>query len=280
MKPLAVLLLALVAACTLEDFVDTARVDSYHLENKGIPNDQFELFDVASGGGTVKAVHVERPDGVHRTILYCHGVAANIETSWVRVVQWYELGFDILLFDYRGYGASSGSSWSEASLYADAEAAYLALLARGAAASDVFLYGHSFGGPVAAELALRHEPGALVLESTLTNMPEQIRSNTYFATPDSFLSKLELDTKDKVARMGGFQKLIMHGTKDVTWPVWNGREIFEAATPLKRLFLCEGCSHTSVMLGDHARYREQLCFAGAPAPLDQCLPLAASGTAQ
>lgn len=274
MRSLALLWLAMLAACTLEDFISTARVDSYQLENKGIPTAEFELLDVSSGGGTVKAVHVRRPDGVGRTLFYCHGVSANIETSWVRVVDWYNLGFDVFLFDYRGYGASSGKSWSEQSMYDDAEASWLALLARGVDPAEVVLYGHSFGGPVAAELALRHEPGALVLESTLTSVAEQIQSNTYFATPDSFLSELELDTEAKLARMGDFPKLILHGTKDATWPVWNAHALFRAATPPSWLRLCEGCSHTDVMLGDPARYRDQLCFAGAPAPLDQCLPLA------
>jgi pimeloyl-ACP methyl ester carboxylesterase len=267
------LALVLLSACTLEDFVDTARVDSYQLESKGIAGEQFQLFDVPSGGGIVKAVHVHRPDGVGRTLFYCHGVAANLETSWVRVVQWYQLGFDVLVFDYRGYGASSGSSWSERSLYDDAEASYLALLARGVAADDVIVYGHSLGGPVAAELALRHQPGALVLESTFTNIAEQIQSNSYFDTPDSFLSELELDTADKLTRLGDFQKLILHGTNDGTWPVWNARELFRAATPSKRLTLCEGCTHTDVMLGDPVRYRGMLCFAGGRPPLDRCLPL-------
>jgi hypothetical protein len=231
------------SACTLEDFIPTARVDSYQLEDKGIPGEDFELLDVPSGGGTVKAVHVRHPAGVGRTLFYCHGVAANIETSWVRVVQWYELGFDVFMFDYRGYG-------------------------------------HSFGGPVAAELALRHEPGALVLESTFTSVHEQVESNTYLAAPDSFLSDLDLDTEEKLARMGSFQKLIMHGTEDGTWPVWNARELFDAAAPARRLTLCKGCSHTDVMLGDRVRYREALCFAGAPAPLDHCLPLAANAGAR
>jgi pimeloyl-ACP methyl ester carboxylesterase len=273
MRPLLLAFLCL-AACTLEEFIPTARVDSYELEDKGIPNDQFELFDVSSGGGTVKAVHVRRPDGVGRTLFYCHGVSANIETSWVRVIDWYNLGFDVFLFDYRGYGASSGSSWSEESKYEDAQASWLAMLARGVEPAAVVLYGHSLGGPVAAELALRHPPGALVLESTLTSVPEQVESNSYFAPPDSFLSELELDTEAKLSRMGDFPKLILHGTRDSTWPVWNARELLRAATPPKRLALCEGCVHTDVMLGDPLRYRQQLCFDGAPPPLDQCLPLA------
>jgi pimeloyl-ACP methyl ester carboxylesterase len=212
---------------------------------------------------------------VERTIFYCHGVSANLETSWVRVVDWFALGFDVFLFDYRGYGASSGSSWSEASMYTDAEASFLALLARGVVASDVVLYGHSLGGPVAAELALRHAPGALVLESTFTNVAEQIQSNTYFATHDSFLSELELDTEAKLSRLGDFPKLILHGTEDGTWPVWNAHALLRAATAPKQLNLCDGCDHRDVMLGDPARYRTSLCYEGAPPPLDQCLAPAA-----
>jgi pimeloyl-ACP methyl ester carboxylesterase len=264
----------LLSACTLESYVDSARVSSYHLSGKGIPDAEFTLFDLKSGGGVVKAVHVQNARGHGGSILYCHGVSANIETSWPRVLEWYRLGFDVLLFDYRGYGASSGDSWSEDSLYADAEASLAALLARSHTTSEkIVIYGHSLGGPVAAEMALRHRPAALVLESTFASIEAEIRSNTYFKTPDSFLSDLTLDTEDKVAHMGSFPKLIIHGTADTTWPVWNGKQIFRAATPEKHLALCEGCTHTDVLFKDRAWYRKTLCFTGAPAPLDQCLDL-------
>jgi len=271
-RALLLAILCCLPGCALEEFVDTARVDAYDLGEQGIPSESFEVLDLRSSGGIVKAVHVRHPSGNGVSIFYCHGVAANIETSWERVAAWYGLGFDVFMFDYRGYGASSGDDWSEASLYADAEAAWQSLLTRsGRSPSEIVIYGHSLGGPVAAEVARRHPPGALVLESTFTSVRDQIRSNTDLEIPDSFLSELELDTKRKVERMGAFQKVFLHGTDDDTWPVWNGKELFRAATLPKRLSLCRGCSHTDVITRDLSWYRDALCFPGASPPLDRCL---------
>jgi pimeloyl-ACP methyl ester carboxylesterase len=269
---LLALCLSVLPACTVEDFVDTARTDTYHLTDKGVPDDRFELYDVASGSGTLKVVHTTHPDSQGATIFFCHGASANLETSWARVIVWYELGFDSVVLDYRGFGASSGSSFSEASLYADAEAALVhAIDVRGVDPGRVILYGHSLGGPVAAELALRHSPAALVLESTFTSLADQIQSNTYFETPDSFFTELELDTARKVRRMGPFPKLILHGQKDPTWPVWNAHELFAASSEPKRLFLCAGCGHRNVPFHDAEWYRSALCDPSGPEPLTHCL---------
>ena len=196
MKLACLLTVWCLAGCAFEDFVDTARTDSYHLEGKGIPSEHFELLSLPVGRGHIEGVHVQRASTPGPTILFCHGASANIETSWARAIVWYELGFDAVLFDYRGFGASSGSTFSEDSLYDDAQRVLTHVLeVRGVNRENVVVYGHSLGGPVAAELALRTRPAALVLESTFTSLHAQIQSDTYFDTPDSFFSDFVLDTK-------------------------------------------------------------------------------------
>jgi pimeloyl-ACP methyl ester carboxylesterase len=273
MKHACLLALVVCVSCAFEDFLDTARTDSYHLEGKGIPSEQFELVSVPAVEGEIKLVHVQRASTPGPTILFCHGASANIETSWARAIVWYELGFDVVLFDYRGFGASSGSSFSEDSLYRDAELALAYTLdVRGVSIDDLVMYGHSLGGPVAAELALRKRPAALVLESTFTSLREQIRSNTDLETPDSFFTDFELDTAQKLARTGDVPKLVLHGQRDATWPVWNAHELYEVAPEPRQLAICEGCDHRTVLFHDPAWYRAALCFPGAPPVLRTCAP--------
>ena len=82
------------------------------------------------------------------------------------------LGFSVFIFDYRGYGRSTGQP-SEAGLYRDAQTAWDPLTRqRGIAPQRIVLFGESLGGAVAARLAARQPPGALVLSSVFTSAPD------------------------------------------------------------------------------------------------------------
>ena len=80
------------------------------------------------------------------------------------------VGFDVLLFDYRGYGRSTGRA-SEAGTYRDARASRAALLAQdGVDAARVLYLGEWLGGAVALALALEAPPAGLVLQSAFTSI--------------------------------------------------------------------------------------------------------------
>jgi len=102
-------------------------------------------------------------DEARGTVLFCHGNAGNMShrVSTVEILN--RLRMNVFLFDYRGYGASEGSP-SEAGMYRDAETAWRHVVEeRGVAPGDLIIQGRSLGGAVAAELAERHPPRALIL---------------------------------------------------------------------------------------------------------------------
>jgi uncharacterized protein len=79
-------------------------------------------------------------------------------------------GFDVLLFDYRGYGRSSGRL-TEHDTYRDARAALTCLIAQPAVdPARVFYLGESLGGAVALDLALERPPAGLVLLSAFSGV--------------------------------------------------------------------------------------------------------------
>ena len=99
---------------------------------------------------------------------------------WQRLIsltlrRWYtrlaETGANVLLFDYRGYGKSEGRP-SEEGTYRDAQAAYQWLRQSGFAATNIFVYGESLGGAIAAELVLREPAGGLILEGSPTSIAD------------------------------------------------------------------------------------------------------------
>jgi len=106
-------------------------------------------------------------------VLIVHGRSSNVSTRASIASSLVKDGFGVLLFDYRGYGRSSGRP-SEAGLTADALAAYDWLRRQGVAARDVIVLGQSLGNAPAAQLSASRPIAALVLVSPFTSLPEAI----------------------------------------------------------------------------------------------------------
>ena len=124
-------------------------------------------------------------------VLFFHGNAGNISHRIDTLELLVALGANVFIVDYRGYGASSGTP-SEDGFYRDAEAAWRHLvIAEGVAAQDIIVFGRSLGGGVAGWLATQVQPGALVLESTFTSIPDLV-AEYYPWLPRVFSSALTL----------------------------------------------------------------------------------------
>ena len=113
----------------------------------------------AAGAGSAA---VEAPS--RGTVLYAHGNAETMATRAWLADRLSRRGFDVLLFDYRGYGLSEGRA-SEEGLARDARAAWRHIVAeRGVAPDRVVLMGHSLGSAVATRLALEVQNGEVDAE--------------------------------------------------------------------------------------------------------------------
>lgn len=166
------------------------------------------------------------PAGERALVLHCHGNAGNVEGRIPAAAALAALGFDTLLFDYRGFGASTGSP-SEAGTYLDAEAAWDAAVARGYRPERIALFGESLGGGVATELARRRGAAALVLESTFTSLPD-VGARVYPWLPVRLLC---LDRYDNLAKLPALRLplLVLHAPGDALVPFEHGRRLAGAA---------------------------------------------------
>lgn len=174
----------------------------------------------------------------HGVVLFLHGNAGNISQRMDSIAMFHRLGYGVLIFDYRGYGRSSGKP-SEAGLYRDAETAWAHLTGqRGVAPGRIVLFGESLGGAVAAWLAARQppreQPGALVLASVFTSVPD-LAADLYPWLPARWLARLRYDTAEALARIHS-PMLVAHSPDDEIVPFQHGEKLFQAA-PAPKAFL-------------------------------------------
>jgi pimeloyl-ACP methyl ester carboxylesterase len=97
------------------------------------------------------------------TIIYFHGNADNMQRWGNYAVDFTSLGYTVLMIDFSGYGKSSGSP-SEKVLYQNAEDTWQWALHH-LPSKNFIIYGRSLGTAVAAQLATKHKPQQLILET-------------------------------------------------------------------------------------------------------------------
>jgi fermentation-respiration switch protein FrsA (DUF1100 family) len=190
-----------------------------------------------------------------RVVLFCHGNAGNVSHRLDSLRIFHELGLAVLIFDYRGYGESEGRP-SEAGTYADAQAAWRWLREeRGYRPDEIVLFGRSMGAAVAAELATRVEPAAVILESAFTSVPD-LAARFYWYVPVRWLARLHYPTLDRVTGIEA-PLLVVHSRDDEIVPFEHGVAIHARANPPKSLLEIEG-DHNTGFLISAARYRDGL----------------------
>jgi hypothetical protein len=182
------------------------------------------------------------------TLLYLHGNGGNIGHRLDQIEVFHRLGLDILIIDYRGYGASSGAP-SEEGTYQDALAAWDYLTQQKRLSPErIVLFGESLGGSIAAWLAARHTPAGLVLYASFTSVPDMARA-LYPMFPATWLARYRYDTR---AALGSVNcpLLIMHSPEDEIVPFSHGRALLEAARGPKRLIELRGGHNDALGLSE------------------------------
>jgi fermentation-respiration switch protein FrsA (DUF1100 family) len=192
-------------------------------------------------------------------VVYFHGNGGNVSyLGWVGE-SLAARGFDVLLFDYRGYGQSDGAVSDEQGIYEDAAAAYdFMIRERGAAPGRLVLYGQSLGTTAAAELAATRPCGALVLESGLSSAADMARVVLpWLPRAVARMTKNKFDTRAKLPR-ARCPVLVAHGDLDEVIPVEQGRALFAAAPEPKRLHLVRGAGHNNLTVVGGEKYLDAL----------------------
>ena len=187
------------------------------------------------------------------TLLFFHGNAGNISHRLDSLKLFHDLGLSTLIIDYRGYGRSQGSI-SEHGTYLDGEAAWDYLVrARKIPARRIVIFGRSLGAAIAAHVAAVEKPGALILESAFTSVPD-MGARLYPALPVRLLSRYEYNTR-KMLLAVSCPVLIIHSPHDDIIPFENGLQLYESAREPKMFLKMKG-GHNEGFLVSGQVYRD------------------------
>jgi hypothetical protein len=167
-------------------------------------------------------------------LLICHGNLGSI--GYGGRPEFYasmrDLGVNLLAFDYRGFGESSGVP-DERGFYDDATASYRHLTqSLGVAPERLVLFGHSLGSGVAIELASRVPAAGLIVEGAYTSVVDR-GQELYPYFPIALMATQRFPSFDRVGLVE-IPKLFLHSPEDSVIPYAHGRRLFDAARAPKR----------------------------------------------
>jgi hypothetical protein len=216
-------------------------------EMAGTPAGPFEdVFFEAVDGTRLHAWWLPAPNA-SRVVILSHGNAGNIshraaEGEFLRE----ELGTNVLMYDYRGYGQSEGSPTEEGT-YSDIRGAYNHARSRGFQPESIVLMGQSLGTAVTVDLAANEKVGGVILEAPFTSVAAVART-LWWSLPLRGLITTKYDSLSKIARIQS-PIAIVHATGDSVVAYAFGRELFEAANPPKQFFEVRADLHEGAIMG-------------------------------
>jgi fermentation-respiration switch protein FrsA (DUF1100 family) len=191
-------------------------------------------------------------------VIHFHGNAANI-TNHIASVAWLPWeGYQLLLFDYRGYGQSDGAITREGSIIDSHAALDYALSRPDVDPNTVFAYGQSLGGAVAAYVAAeRKEIRAVVIESSFPSYRDiAARHALKFAMIDLFAKPLSwwlisdgYDPIDVIAEIAPRPLLVIVCTDDPICPADLGRQLYDQAGEPREFLEVEAGHYQAVDMG-------------------------------
>ena len=156
------------------------------------------------------------------------------------------LGVSVFLFDYRGYGRSEGQV-SEKGTYRDAEAALAYLESRQDVDQEkIVFFGRSLGCAVAVDLASRHPPYALILESPFTSISDMAKR----VVPLLLIGALLRTKYNSLSKISGISAplLVLHGDRDEVVPIESGQQLYQAANEPKKFYTIPDAGHNDTYI--------------------------------
>jgi uncharacterized protein len=233
-------------------------------------NLKYEVVSFRSADGTaLSGWFVPASHAALGTIIHFHGNAQNMSAHFA-FVDWLPAeGFNLFVFDYRGYGRSQGRP-NRQGVYEDGLAAVEYVRRRPDVDPDrLVLFGQSLGGANAlAVIGERRCPGvkAVVIESAFFSYRSVVRDKIgampvigTMRWPLSLVATGNSHSPGAVVKnIAPVPLLLIHGTADRVIPYHHATWLLERAREPKTLWTVEGADHTEAFMRYGDVYRPRL----------------------
>lgn len=181
-------------------------------------------------------------------LLYLHGNGGNVSSNLYHARRFVQLGFRVLLIDYRGFGRSEGAFPTEKQVYQDAQVAWDYLVRdQGLDPQDIIVYGHSLGGAIAIDLARgNRDMAGVIIEGSFTSMRDMVYfRGKYNLFPIDLILTQRFDSLTKIKSLS-MPLLFIHGEQDQTIPSYMSRVLFDATKAPKQLLMVPDADHNDL----------------------------------
>ncbi|MFY7818839.1 MAG: alpha/beta hydrolase [Akkermansiaceae bacterium] len=201
---------------------------------------------------------VTEGQSIKGTVVFSHGNAGAVGHH-LGFVDWLPRnGYQLLMYDYRGFGRSAGTP-SREGLILDAEAAFAYAVSRkDVRGGKIYSLGHSLGGAKSiVALTRKKVPGlrAVMTDGTFASYEEmaEIMAGNFGKN----LVSDEFAPREAVAKLPA-PLLIVHGTEDEVVPISQGKSLFAAARKQKTFFEVKGGTHGDSLSRNNGEYRKKM----------------------
>ena len=216
------------------------------------------LFIDTPDGKKLHAALFELP-GAKKFVVVNHGNAGNIENRLFIADALIKAKCSVLLYDYQGYGTSTGTSTVDSILQDGLTVYDYAQKELKQAPENMVIYGESIGSGVTCFVAQRRVCCSIILQSGLASLPAAGRSlfPMLWLIPDFLMAEPHLDNAQIVKSLH-VPILIMHGEKDRTISVSQSKTIFQNANQPKTLVLVPDCGHNDMGYYDAEQFHSAI----------------------
>lgn len=261
------IVLALFGGCYQLDgfFFNPTVVEAYSLGGDVVPSSCQELVSFEGRAGTLYGAWAHSPIGTATTcteadaevemdpqapvVVYFHGNAANIDAYWDQVEFYWESGYEVFIFDYRGYGRSWGDPDFDG-VIADGRTAIEYVEDRSGLASTELVYiGLSLGGFVSVHNLAVTPPKILITQDMFASSQKMLDDGTDLDLPAGWFFTENFDNARTVSTMPeDIPYLITHGTEDDYIQPEHAELVYDAAAATtKELFWVDGVGHADAV---------------------------------
>jgi pimeloyl-ACP methyl ester carboxylesterase len=231
---------------------------------KAAPED---VWCESTGGVRLHGLRLRPETGPPRgTVVFFHGNAENVRTHVASLLWLVREGYQIVAFDYRGYGRSSGEP-GIAGVNEDGVAVLDAVFRmEGVDPAAVAVFGQSLGGAVAVYAVARSphkdELRALIVDSAFAGYRRIVRDKMRgfilawpFAVPASWTVEDRYSPEAWIGSIAPVPVVVIHGTRDAVVPFSQGELLYRLAKEPKGFWVVEGAGHVAGLSRPEVRDR-------------------------